>query len=311
MHEEAKTAAEAQAIDWVIRQRDPAFDDWDGFADWLAEDPGHADLYDALAVLDEDLQNLPPAAKPAVGIYPEERRRPSRRMWFGGAMAAALVAAITLPNIGLFGDPNRIETMAGEHRTIALSDGSKIEINGASVVTLDEERPRFARLESGEAMFHVVHRDSDPFVVEAGGSRIVDLGTAFNVVRRDRQTSVAVSEGVVLYNPAHEKVRVVAGQAIDARDGDSEAPEVRAIDVANVGGWRSGLLVYNGAPLSVVAEDLKRTAGIEIDIAPEAAGSSFRGALIIDKDRARTVADLAALSGTKAERRGDGWVLTR
>lgn len=311
MHEQAKTAAEAQAIDWVIRQRDPAFDDWDGFADWLAEDTGHAEIYDALAMLDEDLENLPREAEPSVVIYPEQPRRPSRRMWFGGAIAAALVAAITLPNIGLFGDPNRIETMAGEHRTVALSDGSKIEINGASVVTLDEERPRFARLESGEAMFHVVHHDDDPFVVEAGGARIVDLGTAFNVVRRDRQTSVAVSEGVVLYNPGREKVRVVAGQAIDARDGDSKVPEVRAIDVANVGGWRSGLLVYNGAPLSVVAEDLKRTAGIEIDIAPEAASSSFRGALIIDKDLARTVADLAALSGTKAERRGDGWVLTR
>ena len=28
--------AEARAIDWLIRQRDPDFDDWDGFADWLA-----------------------------------------------------------------------------------------------------------------------------------------------------------------------------------------------------------------------------------------------------------------------------------
>ena len=46
-------------------------------------------------------------------------------------------------------------------------------------------------------------------------------------------------------------------------------------------------------------------------IAPEAAGRSFRGALIIDKDRARTVADLAALSGTRARWQGDGWVLTR
>ena len=27
---------EARAIDWVIRQRDPGFSDWDGFADWLA-----------------------------------------------------------------------------------------------------------------------------------------------------------------------------------------------------------------------------------------------------------------------------------
>ena len=71
------------------------------------------------------------------------------------------------------------------------------------------------------------------------------------------------------------------------------------------------MLVYNDAPLTTVAEDLKRTAGIEVAVAPGAEGQSFRGALIIDKDRARTVADLAALSGTIAEQRGDGWVLTR
>lgn len=311
MHDDAKTAAEAQAIDWIIRQRDPTFDDWDGFADWLAENPDHALLYDALATLDEDIATLRPEARPAVVITPGSPRRPSRRAWFGGAVAAALVAAIALPRLDLFADPNRVETAAGEHRTVALADGSKIEVNGASVVILDKDRPRFARLESGEAMFHVVHRESDPFVVEAGGARIVDLGTAFNVVRRDGGISVAVSEGVVLYNARRDKVRVEAGQAIDAGDGDTGPPQVRPIDVANVGGWRTGLLVYNDAPLGVVAEDLKRTAGIDIAVAPEAAGHSFRGALIIDKDRSRTVADLAALSGTKARRQGDGWVLTR
>ena len=45
--------------------------------------------------------------------------------------------------------------------------------------------------------------------------------------------------------------------------------------------------------------------------APAAADLSFRGALIIDKNRGRTIADLAALSGTKAQRQGDGWILTR
>ena len=311
MHENANMTAEAWAIDWIIRQRDPAFADWDAFADWLAESPGHAELYDALACLDQDLDALPPAAAPSIAIRPREPGRPSRRLWFGGAIAAALVAMVSLPNLGLFGDASRIETAAGEHRTVELADGSKIEINGASIIALDDDRPRFARLESGEAMFHVVHRDGDPFIVEAGASRIVDLGTAFNVVRRDRQTSVAVSEGVVLYNPERDKVRVAAGQAIEARDGDIEPPQVRDIDIAQVGAWRSGLLVYNSASLATVADDLKRTAGIELTIAPEAADRSFSGALVIDTDRARTVADLAALSGTTAERRGDGWVLTR
>lgn len=311
MHKDATTVVDAQAIEWIIRQRDPAFADWDAFADWLAEDADHAAAYDALAALDADLDALPVRPAPSVIIRDEQPRRAPRRLWFGGAVAAALLAAITLPNLGLFGGGDRIETAAGEHRTIALADGSKIEINGASVVTLDDDRPRFARLESGEAMFHVVHRDDDPFVVEAGTSRIVDLGTAFNVVRRDRATSVAVSEGVVLYSPAQDKVRVAAGQAIEARDGDTTPPRVRDVNVAEIGGWRTGLLVYDGAPLSVVADDLRRTAGIEVEIAADAASQSFRGALIVDKDRARTVADLAALSGTTAQRRGDGWVLTR
>ena len=305
------TNAEARAIDWLIRQRDPAFDDWDGFADWLAEDPGHNAIYDALASLDHDLDALPAAPKPSVAIIADAPRRPSRRAWFGGAMAAALVGAVSLSGLGLFGGENRIETQAGEHRTIALADGSKIEVNGASVIEIDKDRPRFARLESGEAMFHVVHRDNDPFVVETGDAKIVDLGTAFNVVRRDRQTSVAVSEGIVLYNPDRDKVRLVAGKGIEARDGDRQPPVVQDVDVASIGGWRSGLLVYNGTPLAVVAEDLKRTAGMQVSIAPEASDLSFRGALIIDKNRNRTIADLAALSGTTAKRQGDGWILTR
>lgn len=303
--------AEARAIDWLVRQRDPDFTDWDGFADWLAEDDSHAAIYDAVASLDCDLDALPPSPAPSVVMIPDAPRRPSRRAWFGGAMAAAIVGVISISGLGLLGGGDRIETLAGEHRTVTLADGSKIEINGASVVEIDADRPRFARLESGEAMFHVVHRDNDPFVVETGGAKIVDLGTAFNVVRRDRQTSVAVSEGIVLYNPDRDNVRLVAGKGVEVRDGDRNPPVVQDVDVANVGGWRSGLLVYNGTPLAVVAEDLKRTAGMQVRIAPEATDLSFRGALIIDKNRDRTIADLAALSGTKAARQGDGWILTR
>lgn len=302
---------EARAIDWLIRQRDPAFHDWDGFADWLAENSEHVAIYDAVASLDQDLDALTQVAKPVALAMPTTPRRPSRRTWVGGAMAAALVAVIGLSTLNPFGNASRIETAAGEHRTIELADGSRIEINGGSVVEIDKDRPRFARLEAGEAMFHVVHRDDDPFIVETGDDRIVDLGTAFNVVRRERQTLVAVSEGIVLYNPDRDKVRLVAGKAIEARDNDSQPPAVQDVDIASIGGWRTGLLVYSDAPLAVVAEDLKRTAGMEVRISPGAADLSFRGALIIDKNRNRTIADLAALSGTKAERQGDGWILTR
>ena len=311
MHPDARPAAEARAIDWLIRQRDPDFADWDGFTDWLSEDPAHADIYDALASLDRDLDDLPAPVRPVIIVPDDARRRPSRRAWFGGANAAALVGTLSLPLLDPFGGTERIETAAGEHRTVELADGSRIEINGASVIELDKDRPRFARLETGEAMVHVVHRDDAPFVVETGDARIVDLGTAFNVVRRDRQTSVAVSEGIVLYNPEREKVRLIAGQGLTARDDSKAVPAVEVVDVSSVGGWRTGLLVYNGAPLLAVAEDLKRTAGMSVTVTPSAARIAFQGALVIDADRDRTMADLAALSGTRAERQGKGWVLTR
>ena len=120
-----------------------------------------------------------------------------------------------------------------------------------------------------------------------------------------------MSEGIVLYNPDRDKVRLVAGKAIEVRDGDRQTPIVQDVDVTSIGGWRTGLLVYNDAPLAVVAEDLKRTAGMDVHIAPTAVDLSFRGALIIDADRNRTIADLAALSGTKVQRQGNGWILTR
>src|SRR3546814_11768598 len=88
-------------------------------------------------------------------------------------------------------------------------------------------------------MFHVVHKDDDPCVVEAGSAQLVDLGTAFNVVRAKGRTVVAVSEGIVAYNPKGANIRMTAGQGLEARDSDRQAPKVQAVDPASVGGWRS------------------------------------------------------------------------
>src|SRR3546814_19055400 len=70
--------AEARAIDWLIRQRDPDFTDWDGFADWLAENEAHAAIYDAVASLDRELDALPSASAPSVVILPDAPRQIGR-----------------------------------------------------------------------------------------------------------------------------------------------------------------------------------------------------------------------------------------
>ncbi|ATW03837.1 FecR domain-containing protein [Sphingorhabdus sp. YGSMI21] len=299
-------AVEAEALDWIIRQRDPAFDDWEGFTEWLELSPGHSAIYDRMAAIDAEPGDLPePVEEISVARQPVLA---SRRTWLGGAMAAALVGIIgfTLLDSGA----THIETAAGEQRTVALADGSRIEINGGSVIELDEDRPRFARIESGEAMFHVVHREGDPFLVEAGKARLVDMGTAFNVIRRRDGLTVAVSEGLVLYNPQRENVRLDAGFGIEASDAGGP-PQVQAIDVFSVGSWRKGQLVYNGTSIAQVAEDLGRTTGLTINVSPDVASLPFRGALLISDDRQRVIDDLTALAGIRAEKQDEGWLLTR
>lgn len=318
MVDATRARAEADAIDWVIRQRDPGFDDWDGFTLWLEQSPDHAAAYDRMALMDSELEALPvpvpvadaPAPAPQEVANDDTIIRPhrfNRRAWLGGAMAAALVGVI---GISMFnGDITRIETQAGEQRNIDLADGSRIEINGSSIVEIDKERPRYARIERGEAMFHVVHREGDPFTVDTPTAKLVDMGTAFNVIQRGDGLNVAVSEGIVLYNPARDKLRLDAGRALSVKGAGK--PLVSDVDVAGVGGWRSGQLFYSGAALADVAADLSRTTGLKVEVAPAVAAKPFHGALLVGNNKAQAVNDLAALAGIRAERSGDGWTLTQ
>jgi len=305
---------EATAIDWLVRQRDPAFADWERFADWLAADPAHAGAYHELALLDGDLETLPARPVPAndapADDAPAAPMRISRRWWLGGALAASLAVVAGVAVLRHAPQTQRIETAMGETRTVALADGSRIALNGGSAILLDEDDPRRATLEHGQALFHVVHRDDAPFRVSVGTAQIVDVGTVFDVTRADGRTVVAVSEGAVVYNPASSNLRVDAGRRLTVDDGGEQAV-IGPVSAGAVGGWQAGQLVYDGAPLSMVATEVERTTGVRIRTSPGAAAIPFRGAFQTGGDEARMVDDLAALSGTRATRETGGWTLSR
>lgn len=177
---------EDEAIGWVIRQRDPGFADWDSFMLWLEEDSMHAQVYDEMALADRDMASYAaPAPKP---LAPPARHdggyRPSRRGALGwGAVAASLVAFAGYSLLVPASAGYAVETKAGERQSVALADGSRIDLNGGTRLMLDRENPRFAQLERGEALFTVVHDETRPFIVKTGGATLTDAGTAFNVVR--------------------------------------------------------------------------------------------------------------------------------
>lgn len=293
---------EEQAVGWLVRLRDPAFDAWDAFTAWLEADAAHAEAYDAAALADDGLDEI--FATPVPVVVPVRRR--AALGWIGGALAASLVAVTSWSILST--SPYGIETRPGEVRTIALADGSRIILNGGTRVTLDHDNPRIATLDRGEALFTVVHDDSDPFVVRTGGAVLKDVGTVFNVVRDGGVTRVAVAEGAVIYNPDAEAVRLDPGETLSAVDGETQVTIGSAAPAA-IGGWHEGRLAYDAAPLSTVAADLSRALGLPIRAAPEVAAMPFTGTIAIDGDRAAVVERLGPLLDVEVRRGQQGLVL--
>jgi transmembrane sensor len=300
--------ATEEAIDWIIRLRDPVTADWVGFTSWLEKSPDNAAAYDAVALADADMaevadnialpENLH-AANDNIGRY--------RR--YAGLAAALFIAVIAYPLYNAFTPIYSIETELGEQRDVALNDGSLVELNGGTRLTLDKRNARLVILDYGEAQFTIKHSDTMPFTVKTGGSIIQDIGTVFNVRRENIETELAVSEGSVLFNPGNQALLLNKGQKLFANDGNAK-PALSAVDPALIGGWKSGRLSYEEVPLTKVASDLSRFIGKRVSVAPALAGRSFTGTIVIGGKDAVALDRISALMGVRATPTANGWQLT-
>lgn len=297
------------AVDWVIRQKAADFAEWEAFADWLADDPANAEAYHLAQSVDDDLAGLPQQAPLETAPLAPPRTWTRRRVWMSGAIAASLAGLVAFTQLSP-GGSYRVETAMGEQRDIVLTDGSRIAMNGGTTLLLYRRDERRATLEQGQATFLVVHKADAPFRVSVGGARLANIGTTFDVIRDQGHTIVSVSEGAVAYNPDSDNVRIDAGKRLAISDETGKVLLI-AVDPDAVGAWRDGQLVYDGAPLALVVEEVERTTGVRIRTTPKTANIRFRGALQTDRDDARLAADLAALSGTRAIEDSKGWTLSK
>ena len=297
---------EEQAIAWTIRTRDPDFEDWVALTEWLEADSAHGTAFQKLTLLDDMLPELMPAQTKRQW---RDIFQPSRWSAYGiSAIAAAVVAVITLSVFMAQPSYYSVETSLGEQRVIALTDGSQIELNGDSQVTLSKDEPRFAILDRGEALFTVVHNDRDPFIVKVGDAVVQDAGTVFNIIRAGDTTEVGVAEGLVIYNPAAEKVSLAPGRGLRvARRGGPL--ETFATPAAAVGSWRRNQLTYNDASMGRIASDLSRSIGSKIMLDGRAKSMRFTGTINLTKDVGLFFSEAAPVLGVSAKRTKDGWLL--
>jgi transmembrane sensor len=303
-----ETQIEEQAIGWIIRLTHAAASDWAAFTDWLEADPAHLEAYNRLALLDEELGGLP-RSKPRP-LFESERqpvRHTGRRAVAAWGVAAALLLTLGVVATRPGETSYMVATGPGEQRSVQLADGSRIDLNGSTKILLDREQPRLARLEQGEALFTVVHKETAPFQVHAGDNLIYDVGTVFNVVKSEKEVRVAVAEGEVIFNPKLEAVNLKPGMSLEKHDAKVSVSS-GAIEAA--GAWKEGRLIYADAPISEVAADLSRNLGVPIGVSSSVAGKTFTGLLRIEGDPQTVLTRASALIGVKAKRSNQGWNLT-
>jgi transmembrane sensor len=294
---------------WAIRVEEPAFDDWDGFTSWLESDSSHLEAYEA-ALADEAWAVELLASAPAASVMAPEAQ-PRRRWWIAGSAAAAAAVAVIGGWAVLDRDApaQQIATAPGEHRTIDLADGSKLALNGSTRVTIDPDTPRQVVLEQGEARFEIKHDASDPFVVLSGGTRLVDAGTVFNVVRDGDALEVGVSEGAVIYEPGPHAVWLKPGDML-TRQGKGAKPLVGKAAPQAIGSWASGALQYDKPSREQVARDLTRSLGRPVRTAAGAERLRFTGTLLLGGTPEEVLARAGPLLDVKFVPDGEGWTMS-
>lgn len=308
---DGRNTADGEALDWIVRLRDPDFDAWESFEAWLLADPANVTAYHRQADAEHRLDPLfaPSPATPFPEAAPPVRRSPGVRSVFayGTAAAAAVAAILSVNAIWSAPDLYAVRTRPGEQREVTLPGGTSVLLNGATALQLDRHNPRFAALQSGEALFTVRHDASHPFAVELGDDRVVDLGTRFDIIRRSDGTEISVAEGAVLYNPQREQVRLQAGDVLRIADGRAVAIRGRAAP-GQVGAWRGGRFIYDGDPLSRVTADLARYTGVRIDLDPALERRTFRG--VISVPGSHDLLLLGPLLNARIRRTADGWLIS-
>jgi len=312
-------ARREDAAAWVVRLEAGDLGDAEAvaFDAWLSASSDNAAAFDAALALSQAYA----AAAPEVAAELSQRRaapaRPIGRravIGFGAVAAAAAVAVLVAPQLS-GPQTETYATAKGERRTIQLADGSTLDLNGGTRLSVRLGRDsRHVILAEGQAVFDVAHDARRPFLVAAGDRTVRVVGTQFDVRRLGGKVSVTVARGAVEVRPAEgalgKAYRLHPGQKLDHVEG-AAATRVAAAEPAEVLGWRTGRLVYRQQPLSEVIDDLNQQFATPIRIEdPELAATPISGVLVLD-DQAAVIRRLALLVPISAVRSGPGVVLRR
>ena len=232
------------------------------FFDEAGSDDDLAGQRVASSLLGELMAEGPPVG--SASVQPKKTSRWQLRSLPRTSLAASIVfLALAMTFWYVKNSGTSYSTSVGGVVSIPLQDGSRMTLNTDSQVRLAlTDKERGVVLVRGEAFFEIAKDPKRPFVVSAGGRRIVVVGTKFSVRRTEDDVRVAVTEGKVRMEDGSASSRAsstqTAGVAMEASEG---VFVLEAGNVARAGG--AGMLVQSKS-LSELQETLSWRLPIEI-----------------------------------------------
>lgn len=267
---------------------------------WIVEHPACAPaFYEAEAILQQLIarprpaapglkqaelaklwHSMRPTAQPVLRVSRRTRRWP----------VALLAVLVLLTGVGLWrwnGAPEwtSYATHANEHRQVTLPDGSRVTLNGNSVLkTAATWQPGQAREVwlTGEGFFEVQHTAPTQmkavatapanvkFTVHAGALDVAVLGTQFNVQHRADGTKVVLRSGQIQLSRREgraEQVLMKPGELVETKYNRPQQPLAkRTVRADFYSAWTSGHLDFDNTPVADIVALLQDGYGLQVTL---------------------------------------------
>ncbi len=244
------------------------------------------------------------------------------------ASAAAVVLAVMAGTAGYqhWRDFGAYATGVGEQQIVVLDDGTRMTLNTATRVRVHlGSRQRAVSIRSGEALFEVANDPQRPFVVRAGGTEVVAIGTVFAVrfvgqgdTGREALV-VTLIEGQVALQPAADvsglapahTVRMVAGDRVRLSGSQlgqelSAKAELDRPNLEQVVAWKRSEAVFDDASLPEAVAEMNRYSRTPITLLQPSSLAGLRvSGVYRTGDTAGFASAVAALHGLQV-RHDDG-----
>jgi transmembrane sensor len=262
--------ASLQASEWfvLLNSGKATVKQQQAFAQWLKQSSIHQQAWRETQNLWQGSEQLTPKDIAELTTRPFSSAKATQHRLFTFPIYAFSTLALLLAAL-MFKQPFwyvDYYTNTSESKQITLSDGSTVELNAGSAISIDfTENRREIKLHYGEAFFTVAADSARPFDVLAGEAEIRALGTAFNINLDGEDMQVTVFEHAVRVTAGNHKIENLShGNAVTLNDKD--LGQIIPQNLATIDSWRQHRLIFEDKKLGDVVKTLNRYRVIPIII---------------------------------------------